>query len=197
MHESIDNHIARIANALAILVGRITESGYVFYYPDEVFPGPEPNVEQDIERIETDIGTVPYALAAFWRKIGSINLCGSHPDWFGPEYPDPLVIESSSAAVAELDEFLDDKEERLKADFPYLIPIAPDDYHKEDVSGGMWYSVACPAVAADPIINDERHNLSLLSYLDLALELGGFLGLDQAKRHTWPVAELNANLISR
>lgn len=196
MHSSIDAHIDRIAAALPILVARLRHHGYQFANPDQVLPGPEATVKDSIQRIEGEIGTVPYALATFWRRVGSVNLCGSHPEWFGCEYPDPLVVEPASLAVAELDEFIADREERLKADFPYLIPIAPDDYHKEDVSGGMWYNVDCPATADDPIINDERHNVTFLTYLDLALALGGFLGLDQADRHSWPVTELNANLIS-
>jgi hypothetical protein len=195
MRASIDAHIDRIATALATLVGRLRHHGYDFARPDEVLPGPESTVEDSIDRIESEIGAVPYALAAFWRKIGSVNLCGSHPDWYGCDYPDPLVVEPASLAVAELDEFLADREERINADFPYLIPIAPDDYHKEDVSGGMWYNVDCPAATDDPLINDERHGVTFLNYLDLALKLGGFLGLDQVTRHSWPIAELSANLI--
>lgn len=75
-------------------------------------------------------------------------------------------------------------------DFPYVIPISADDYHKEDVSGGMWYNVDCPATADDPFINDERHNITFLTYLTLALQRGGFLGLDRSPHHTWPVQEL-------
>ena len=79
------------------------------------------------------------------------------------EYPDPLFVYPPSAAIAELEEFLADKEERLRCNFPYLVPIAPDYYHKEDVSGGMWYNVSVPAVADDPPLNDEPHHLSFLN----------------------------------
>lgn len=195
MHESIDAHVDRIAMALPTLVSRLKASGYRFASPTEVLPGPEPSVEINIQRIESEIGAVPYALAAFWRRIGSINLCGAHPDWYGCEYADPLVVQPASVAVTELDEFVADREERIQAGFPYLIPISPDDYHKEDVSGGMWYNVDCPATADDPIINNERHNVTFLNYLDLALTLGGFLGIDRMTSHSWPIAELSANLV--
>lgn len=133
---------------------------------------------------------MPYAVASFWRKIGSVDLCGSHPNWYGCDYPDPLVIDPASQAVMELEEFLSDHDERMRYDFPYVIPISADDYHKENVSGGMWYNVDCPATADDPIINDERHELRFLDYLELALRMGGFLGLDRCSRHNWPLHDL-------
>lgn len=190
MKPAIAQRVDRIAAALPLLVENLQRHGYQFARPDAVLCEPEPTVVASIEHIEGEIGAVPYAVALFWKTIGSVDLCGSHPDWYGCEYPDPLVIEPASQAIAELEEFLDDREERMRADFPYVIPISPDDYHKEDVSGGMWYNVDCPASSDDPFINDERHNLPFLAYLELALKLGGFLGLDQCPRHTWPLTEI-------
>ena len=190
MNEQIDERLDRIAQGLPVLVERLRQRGYQFARPATVLPGPESTVETCIARIEAEVGAVPYAVAQFWRKIGSVDLCGSHPHWTGCDYPDPLVIEPASQAVAELGEFLDDREGREKYDFPYLIPISPDDYHKENVSGGMWYNVDCPATADDPLINDERHVVSFLEYLELALRQGGFLGLDGCRCHTWPLADL-------
>lgn len=195
MPSTIDVRIDRIAEALPILVNRLVERGYQFAHQDAVLPGPQRSVESSIQRIEAEIGSVPYALARFWRVVGSVDLRGSHDDWCGCDYPDPLVIEPASQALEELEEFLADREERLKYNFPYLIPIAPDYYHKEGVSGGMWYNVACPTSDDDPAINDERHHVTFLEYLDLALKWGGFLGLDNASCHTWPVNELSAELI--
>jgi hypothetical protein len=190
MNATIDLRLDRIASALPVLVERLNGHGYQFARPTVVLPGSEPTVDASIQRIESEIGAVPYAVAQFWKKIGSVDLCGSHPEWYGCDYPDPLVIDPASQAVAELQEFLDDREERMRYDFPYVIPISADDYHKEDVSGGMWYNVDCPATADDPIINDERHNLPFVDYLELALKMGGFLGLDKCPRHSWPIREL-------
>jgi hypothetical protein len=89
-----------------------------------------------------------------------------------------------------LDEFLADREERLRCNFPYLVPIAPDYYHKADVSGGMWYNVSVPAVADDPPLNDEPHHITLVAYLELAVQWAGFPGLADCPGHSWPVAEL-------
>ena len=185
MDNEIGTRIERLANSLPALVGRLKENGYRFKYPNEVFPGPDRNVEEKLKRIRTEVEFVPLAVAAFWRRIGSINLIGSHPDWSGCDYPDPLVVECVDSAIVELDEYLDRADNDV-----FRIPIAPDYLHKENVSGGMWYNVVCQAPSDDPIVSDERHKLSFLDYIELAVELGGFLGLDQIKDHTYPIEDL-------
>jgi hypothetical protein len=97
-----------------------------------------------------------------------------------------------SVAIFELDEFLGDREERTRCEFPYLVPIAPDDVHKDNVSGGMWYNLSVPAIADDPPLNDERHRTTFVSYLELAVRWGGFPGLDRCPEHSWPVREILA-----
>jgi hypothetical protein len=194
MKRDIDERLAVIAAALPMLVHRLRAEGYVFVRPDQVLPGIESDVERNIHRIEHEGGTVPYAIAQFWRRIGRVDFCGSHPGWTGCEYPDPLFVYPTSTAIDELQDFLDDREQRLKGDFPYLIPIAPDSYHKENVSGGMWYNVNCPAIADDPPLNDERHKTTFVGYLEMALQWGGFPGLDECNEHNWPIIRLTAGL---
>ena len=193
MKVSLDQRLEKIAKTLPVLVERLRRREFQFYHPELVLPGVEPTVEDSIARIERDIGRVPYAVAAFWRRVGSVDLTGLHDEWYGCEYPDGLVVLPASQAVAELDEFLDDRESRLAHEFPYLIPIAPDLYHKEDVSGGMWYNISCPALDDNPVVNDEFHELPFVDYLELALSWGGFPGLFRCPLHNWPINELIAN----
>jgi hypothetical protein len=87
-------------------------------------------------------------------------------------------------ALTELDEF------REESEGAFLIPIAPDDFHKADVSGGMFYNVSVPAVCDDPLLNDERHGVSFLTYLEIALRSAGFPGLERCDNHTWPLDRL-------
>jgi hypothetical protein len=143
-------------------------------------PSPESNVTQGPS----------LALKLFWQRVGSVDFCGHHPDWAEYDYPDPLVVYPPSVALEELDSFLADKEERMRCNFPYLVPIAPDDYHKADVSGGMWYNVSVPAIADDPPLNDEWHRTTLMAYLESAVQWAGFPGLSRYAAHSWPVAEL-------
>lgn len=186
------NRIDAIGHAITQLISRLTDQGFIFDRPDEVLPGVEPGTDEAIERIESEIGIIPLATKLFWQRVGSVDLSGSHPNWEGCEYPDPLIVFPPSSAVYELDDFLADREERLSIGFPYLVPVAPDFYHKANVSGGMWYNVAVPAVADDPPLNDEWHNVTFLAYLEIALRFGGFPGLSRCSSHTWPI-EMLAN----
>jgi hypothetical protein len=191
---SIDQRIESIGHTIRLLVVQLRLVGFEFDHPNDVLPGVEPDTESSIERIEREIGRVPYAVTAFWRKIGSVDLTGSHPQWTGCFYPDALVVYPAVAAIVELDEFLSDRVLRLEADFPYLIPVAPDSFHKSNTSGGMWYNVACPAPSDDPIVDNEPHHLPFLDYLDMTLSWAGFPGLANSPSQNWPLDELRAAL---
>jgi hypothetical protein len=194
---SLETRILRVGEQTATIARRLPALGYEFGDPSAAFPGPEAGTEEAIERIEREIGTLPLALKLFWRLVGSVNFMGPHGGWTvveypwdGPEYPDPLVVYPPSQAIFELDEFLGDREERMRCTFPYLVPIAPDDKHKDNVSGGMWYNLSVPAVADDPPLNDERHRTTFVNYLELAVRWGGFPGLDRCPEHDWPLEEI-------
>jgi hypothetical protein len=186
---TLESRINTVGDAIPLLAKRLTERGFEFDRPSEVFPGPEEGTVAAIARIEREIGAVPLAVRLFWQRVGRVNFCGRHPEWQGYEYPDPLFVYPPSAAIGELDEFLANKEERLRCDFPYLVPIAPDALHKEDVSGGMWYNVNVPALADDPPLNDEPHHITFVAYLEFAVRWAGFPGLSEGPG-TWPIADL-------
>jgi hypothetical protein len=186
----LETRINTVSSALRALVRRLTERSFEFERPAEVLPGPEEGTAEAIARIESEIGSLPLALKLFWEKVGSVDLCGSHPEWMGCDYPDPLVVYPPSVAIRELGEFLCEKEERLRCNVPYRVPVAPDFYHKANVSGGMWYNISVPAVADDPPLNDELHGISFVNYLELAVKWAGFPGLSQSTRHAWPISEL-------
>jgi len=187
---TLESRIDAIDISIRVLLKRLGEQGFQFERPAEMFPGPQSNAPALISRLEREVGEVPLAMKLFWLRIGSVDLCGSHPEWQGCEYPDPLLVYPLSVAIEELDEFLTDKQQRLRCDFPYLLPVAPDLYHKANVSGGMWYNLSVPAVADDPPLNDEWHYTTFVGYLELALQWAGFPGLSRCSGHTWPVADL-------
>jgi len=187
---SLEARINLIGESLRDLVSRLSERGFEFERAEEVLPGPKVDAEDAIARIEREAGLLPEALKLFWLRVGSVDLCGSHPEWEGAEYPDPLIVAPPSFALEELDDFLNDKEERLRCDCPYYVPIAPDYYHKANVSGGMSYNISVPAVGDDPPLNDEWNKTTFVNYLEIALTWGGFPGLSRYPAHTWPVVEL-------
>lgn len=199
---SLESRILRVGEQVAAIARRLPTLGYEFADPSAAFPGPEPDTEEAIERIEREIGALPLSLKLFWRFVGSVNLmvaCGEgtavqYP-WQGCEYPDPLVVYPPSQAIHELDEFLADREERQRYNFPYVLPIGPDYYHKNKVSGAMWYNLTVPSVADDPTLNDERHATTFVNYLELAVRWGGFPGLDRCPKHAWPLREIIGDAI--
>ena len=190
MDQSLQSRIELLGSQIKSLCERLTTAGYIFQYPDEVFPGPEVDAVHAITRIEQEAGEVPLALKLFWLHVGSVNFCGAHPAWGGCEYPDPLVVYPPSVALADLADFGDEPEDS------FLIPIAPDDFHKADVSGGMYYNVSVPAARDDPPLNHERHEVSFLTYLEIALASAGFPGLERCNSHTWPVNGLRTQTSS-
>lgn len=85
------------------VAGHHRPEGYVFQYPNEVFPGPSPDAADAISRIEQEAGKMPLALKLFWLRVGSVNLCGAHPHWLGCDYPDPLVVSPPAHALPDLE----------------------------------------------------------------------------------------------
>jgi hypothetical protein len=161
---NLESRIEAIGRSIGTIVERLNEHGFEFERPDDVFPGPEAGAAEAMERIERETGILPFGLKQFWLRVGSVDLCGAHPGWAGCEYPDPLVIAPPSFAVGELEDFLADREERQRHQYPYVVPIAPDFYHKADVSGGMFYNISVPAVADDPPLNDGTPQHLLITW---------------------------------
>ncbi|HZU35831.1 MAG TPA: hypothetical protein VFA18_07985 [Gemmataceae bacterium] len=187
---TLEDRINTVGISIRCLAQALTQCGFEFEHPADVFPGPEAETAEAIARIEREVGVLPFALKLFWQRIGSVDFCGSHPEWTGCCYPDPLVVYPPSVAVNELEDFLADKVERLAHNFPYAVPIAQDLKHKANVSGGMWYNLSVPAVADDPPLNAEWHKTTFVAYLELAVQWAGFPGLARCPNHSWPVNEL-------
>jgi len=196
--KSVDEQIEWVGTRLARLKKRLEEMGYQFAEPKEVLPGPGEEVEEGLARLKAEVGPVPRALELFYRKIGSVNFMGKHSMWRGCDYPDPIIVYPIAAALEELDQFLADREEYTRCYGGFRAPIAPDYYHKADVSGGMWYGIALPDVREDPPVLEEWHKTTFLKYLELAIGWSGFPGLKWVakerqwpiEQHSWPVEEM-------
>jgi len=159
------------------LTSNLNYLGYQFQ--EEPIKSPCKEAADIIRQIEKEAGIIPMALKDFYLTIGGINFKDKHPKWNFVEYPDPIVIFPVEDVYYEFKDFLVDKEYYLyHHNGKFLIPISPDYYHKENVSGGMWYNIPIPNSSEDPVIEDERHKLSFTKYLDHALENGGFCSLD-------------------
>src|SRR5206468_5957378 len=140
--------IRRIESRLVALDFRVTR-------PADSLPGPEPDTEAAIVRFFFNDGAPPETYTLSLHDALPIYLRGERPGWRRSQLVDALMVYPPSDAIGERDDFLSDREERIRCNFPYVVPIAPDAFIKENISGGMWYNLNVPAVADDPPLNGE------------------------------------------
>lgn len=182
------------------LVSRLRALGYVFgTFPDgtrrsysaEPLISPSDAMRADCAELEAQAGPLPLSLVAFWQEVGAVDLVGMHPAWSGGL--DPLVVDPPEGALS----FLFDVEENEgeTEDSGQFAGLAPDDLHKDNVSGGDPYGVRLPDPSADFRFMYERHELLFVPYLRLAiLRWGGLPGLDGRAGQFEPLAGLVAGL---
>lgn len=181
----MEARVDALGRRIAELVDRLRALGYVFDRPDEVFPGPDPLASDVILRIESSVGELPLALKLFWTRIGSVDLTGSHPVWPDPPvYLDQLVVFPPETGTYYLDDYLNGEPG------PFEVVVAPDYFHKADVSGGPPYTVSVPATAEDPSLNWAPTSQTFLEHIENALQFGGFPGLAEYHDHGWPLNRL-------
>ena len=174
------------------IVSRLHKLGYVFgTFPDgtrrsySVAPLTLPSAQMraDQEELESEAGPLPLSLTAFWEEVGAIDLVGMHPYW--PDGLDPLVVDPPEGALS----YLDNEGDGI------FVGLAPDDLHKDNISGGDPYGLELPNPSADFTFMYERHDMLFVPYLRQAiLRWGGFPGLEGRQIHFEPLETLTAQL---
>jgi hypothetical protein len=176
--------MARVHENVKLLVERLGALGYRFSSnPPHQPPGKK--TRKQLQKLERLVGPLPLSLRAFYDVVGSVDLVGRHPSltprnsWWTRKRaasipPDPLVVYGVGDALQEAESMDDEEREQ--------ITIAPDDLHKENVSGGDAYAIAVPDGRADAIVLNERHQLYFVEYLRLCCRLGGFGGYEGVDR---------------
>jgi len=202
-HYSLARQVAaetmrRVQRNCQLLVSRLRSAGYVFgvypdgshgYYTQGPLVPPSESTRSDCAELQTQVGLLPLSLEAFWQEVGMVDFVGMHPSW--PRGLDPLVVYAPEAAISDL-ESVEGQEEDSE---PFEASLAPDDLHKDNISGGSPYAVALPDASADFIFRNERHRLLFVAYLRLAiLRWGGFPGLDGQNVLFEPLDDLIAGL---
>jgi hypothetical protein len=182
------------------LVTHLRALGYVFgTFPDgsrrseaiEPLTPPSTAMRNDCAELEAECGPLPLSLVSFWQEVGSVDLVGMHPSW--PDGLDPLVVEPPEGALALLSDVEEDEEETRGA--RWFAGLAPDDLHKDNVSGGDPYGLYLPTPSADFLFLNQRHGLHFVPYLRLAiLDWGGFPGLANTEVPFEPLHSLVAGL---
>ena len=157
--------------------------GWHFAYPQTgpptnfaVWIRPSPETPNMLAQLEREVGgPIPVSLSTFWSAVGSVCLIRKPTDEGVVQYPDPLVVAPLQHAFIELDEWRENESFRdLKPTF--AVPIAPDAYHKEDVSGGAPYEMELPNPVADgPVLNLDP-SMMFVAYLRHAFKWAGLPG---------------------
>ena len=136
--------------------------------------------------MERRVGPLPLTLCAWYEIVGSVDFTGSHPDWpdgFRRGYADPLVV------FPGIDALEYDEESWYRERYEFVI--APDEYHKENVSGGSPYSIPLPDPSGDGLLIHERHKTTFVDYLRTCFRWGSFPGWDQLATADRPQALLD------
>ncbi len=122
------------------------------------------------------IGVFPLSLRVFWEVVGSVDFTGYHPLW--PRFSDPLILFPVESIDGDYPSWREGVEAGDIEAGPFEVAIAPDYFHKDNISGGAPYSMRVPNDAIDGILEYERHETTLVDYLRICFRYGGFPGLE-------------------
>ncbi|MBB5907397.1 hypothetical protein [Actinoalloteichus hymeniacidonis] len=185
-----DEMARRARHNIELIIERLTADGYRFHANDDdqtpMLPHvpPTPGAAELVNWLEQRFGTIPMTLSSWLRIVGDVWLVGTHPRWKTSASADPLVIdvegsrypgESSIRSYfdGEWNEWLEHREEDPDTAGLFVLPLAPDRLHKENVSGGGPYGIVLPDGCADGLFAWETP-MPFVSYLNWVFSEGGF-----------------------
>jgi hypothetical protein len=191
----------RVRKNIEILIPRLKQIGYQFGtlggcegdgWAGNQFPIHQPpavDVIAQLDELEAQVGQLPIALRAWWELVGGVNFLGFHPDWPETQVLDPIFLypldldDIRSEHEALTDQQVGEEEARQS----FAIPI-PDEYHKADVSGGVYEIVVSPDM--DSPFLGEWHATTFVSYLRVAFRWAGFPGFGRCGEDERPSKQL-------
>jgi hypothetical protein len=177
----------RVRKNINEITARLHTLGYAFgTYPDghtniygytQPHNPPKENIDKEILEFEQlkGVGKLPLSLSLFWQIVGDVDWMGYHPLW--PAYSDPLVVYPIEAAISDYEDWRYAVNEGDAEAGQFGIPIAPDYFHKDNVSGGSPYQISVPNAGIDGILEHERHQTTFVNYLRICFAQGGFPGI--------------------
>jgi hypothetical protein len=171
-----------------LITGRLIEQGYRFHANDDDqeqvtahYPAGRESGEL-ADWLEERFGAVPVTLLSWVRLVGDVWLVGTHPQWPEAASADPLVIEAEGTRYpgASIRDHFEGEfaawQEHSAAPpgaGPFVLPLAPDRLHKQNVSGGPPYGIVLPDTCADGLFVAHAA-MPFVSYLNWVFRNGGF-----------------------
>lgn len=204
-----DEMARRARQNIEVIVGRLVEQGFSFHTNDDAkspvtpFHPPDGRVDEVLSWLGKSFDAIPLTLVSWIRHVGDVWLVGTHPEWPESSSADPLVIElegsmyPNDAIVDYFSEELSAHEEEPGGDSagPFVLPVAPDRLHKENVSGGSPYGFVLPDGCADGMFSAEVM-MPFVSYLQWVFAGGGFPARTGTTEAQWRVRrDLAADLL--
>ncbi len=198
----------RVARNVDRIIAGLRRAGYQFECEAPQFgqaaPARRPATREALSRAQEAAwpGRWPLALRGFTSVVGDVDLrqsfaASAHrsPDpvlaWLGDW--DPIRFDSGYLDYL-LDEVADDPEHPRREGKFVFVDVAPDIFHKANVSGADGYVVRLPDASPDPDVQPgtSQHlsyeTVSFLTYLRRCLSRGGFYGspaLIADRGHGW------------
>lgn len=184
-----DEMARRARRNVEVIIERLAAAGYRFHTNDDeqtpMTPHAAPTVTAagQADWFRERFGEVPMTLLSWVRLVGDVWLVGTHPRWPGSASADPLVIELEGSLHPDwppMRDYFDDEWEHwrqgradLTATGLFVLPLAPDRLHKENVSGGAPYGIVLPDGCVDGLFAGET-TMPFVSYLNWVFAHGGF-----------------------
>ena len=183
-----DEMARRARQNVEMIVERLSGEGYRFHSNNDAQTPTTPYVPataaagEHAAWLEERFGPVPMTVLSWVRLVGDVWLVGTHPQWAASASADPLVIEleGSRHGNASIRGYF---EESRKAWHewgalapearPFVLPLAPDMLHKDNVSGGPPYGIVVPDGCVDGLFVGET-TMPFVSYLNWVFSNGGF-----------------------
>ena len=177
----------RVLHNANIVAETLPQFGYRFNrWRDNVITPPLPTADEYIRHLVQavqPVGFIPLSLQYFYRIVGEINFIwdyDGYPEivW---EYADPLCVYGIDFVLEEMEnednEWLECTRELLAENpkCPIGLPFSPDDYHKDNVSGGNAYEIALSTKpSVDGKVLYAPQNTQFIAYLRHIFANGGF-----------------------
>jgi hypothetical protein len=206
-----DEMALRARHNIEVIVERLTRDGFRFHTnDDEQTPRtphipPTPTAAQHADWLEQRFGPVPLTLLSWVRLVGDVWLVGTHPEWPESASADPLVIQVEGSHYPDYPiqkHFTDEWEqwrkypEKHPESRPFILDLAPDRLHKENVSGGAPYGMRLPDACADGLFRAEA-SMPFVEYLNWVFRRGGFPHYTGDSTKEWEVTYKRAEDLLR
>lgn len=209
----VEETMRRARHNVEVLIPRLTEIGYKFGdQPGKrrhlsgwnIFEASTPEIPAMHAKWEAAVGPLPLAYRGWNEFVGSVSLCGYHPDWPDPYKLDALQVDSIGMTLEGapagqtmfsywfqlLEEWkYDCREYGEEKTGPLTLDISLDDVMKGGYGGGT-YMMAVPCKNVDAPLLRERHKTTFVNYLRISFRWGGFPGFELVPEAERPVEQL-------